>query len=146
LIIDYDSLIKAIEDGIEEYTSSPEYKGYELWENIVCGMSKTLNILEDVRRKHSYSKALIGFNRDQLKALKNCIDGKIRDIEKQEKVKLYRLSVDDICYYYRTAKAAKSGLFKEFDDFINDDFDELNVEIEPIFVPESELHQYKVIA
>ncbi|PWY32287.1 hypothetical protein [Vibrio vulnificus] len=145
MIVNYESAVKAVEDGIKEYTSSPDYKGNTLWENIVCGMHRTLYILEDVKRNSSYSKALSGLDRDDLRNIKNCIDGKIRDIEKEEKVKLYRLSVDGICYYYSTAKAAKEGLFKEFDDWIDDDFDELNVEIDPIYIAVSERSSYQII-
>lgn len=145
MIINYESMVKAIEDEISEYTSSTDFASNKNWQNIVSDMNKTLYILDDVKRKSSYYKALSGLDRDDLRNLRNCIDGKIRDIEKEEKVKLYRLSIDDICYYYSTVKYAKDGLLKEFDDYLDDDFDELNVKIEPIYIAQSELHSYRVI-
>ena len=145
MIINYESAIKAVEDGIKEFTSSPNYKGHALWENIVCGMSKTLYILEDVKRNSSYHKALSGLDRYDLRNIRNCIDARIRDIESEEKVKLYRLTVDGICYYYSSSKAAKEGLLKDFDDLIGDDFDVLNVEIDSINIAESERSSYQIV-
>ena len=108
-------------------------------------MNRTLYILQDVKRNSSYHKALSGLDRDDLRNIRNCIDAKIRDIENEEKVKLYRLTVDGICYYYSSSKAAKEGLLKEFDDLIGDDFDALNVEIDSINIAESERSYYQIV-
>lgn len=145
MIIKYEDAVKAIEDGISDYTSQPEYNGYKLWENIVCGMRRSLNILEEVKTKSSYSVALSDLDRDDLKNIRKCIDKKINDIEQEEKVKLYRLSVDSLCSYYTNREAAKEGMLKEFEDFVDETFDELSVEIDTIYVPVSELPSYHVV-
>ncbi|PSV01024.1 hypothetical protein [Photobacterium kishitanii] len=144
MIVNYEDVVKAIKDGMDEYTSSPQYKGFILWENMVCGMDRTLCILDDLKRGSSYSKALSGLGTDDLRNLKTCIDSKIRDIEKENKVRLYRLSVDDVLYYYSAPGMAKVGMLEKLNEW-DDAYGEINVEINPIDVPESELFSYNVI-
>jgi hypothetical protein len=145
VIINYNSVVNAIEEGIKEYTSSPDFKESALWQDIVTGMTKAIYILDETNRNNSYHKAISGLDRDCLKNLKKCIDARIFDIDKEPRVELYRLTVDSICYYYPTAKAAKADLLKRFNDWFGDGVDELEIEIESISIPESELASYRVI-
>lgn len=145
MLINYEDAVKAIEAGISEYTSQPEYDGYKLWENIVCGMIASLNILEAVNDKSSYSVVLSGLDRESLKNIRKCIDKKINDIEKQEKVALYRLSIDNLCSYYTNREAAKEEMLEEFQGFFDYTCDELNIDIDTIYVPVSELSSYHII-
>ncbi|WP_030001003.1 hypothetical protein [Vibrio parahaemolyticus] len=144
MIINYESAIEAIESEIKDYTSCPDYKGNKLWQNIVCGLSKSLYVLEDVKRRSSYSKSLANLSKDDLVNIKHCIEGKIRQIDLEEKVKIYRLTIDVYCYYYSTAKAAREALVTGFDEMV-DDSDSVKIDIKPIYIPESELSQYEVI-
>lgn len=144
MIVNYELAVEAIKDGIKEYTDNPNYADHEAWRNVVCGMSKALYILEDVERNSSYSKSLSGLDSNALGNLKKCIDTRLRDIDKEDKVEIYRLTIDALCYYYSNANAARAGMLEELSG-LDDDFDELEIEIKPMMIPKSELSNYHII-
>lgn len=145
MIINYESAVEGIEKVISEYQGHPDFRAHPVWKHVVSGLNQALDALENERRMSGYSKAILGLDSDDLKNLKSCIEGKLRDIEKEEQFKLYRLTVDGLCSYYRTPAAAKSGLFEEFNNLDDDDFGAIDVEIDSIYVAKSDLPSYTIV-
>ncbi|MBE8578651.1 hypothetical protein [Vibrio sp. OPT18] len=144
MIINYESAVNAIKEDIAECTSSPSYEGYEPLRNVVNGMCRALSILENLEIKSSYSKALAGLDKNDLQNIKSCVEVKIREIEKEDEVTLYCLSIDGLALYYSRSSAARKGCLRLLDELV-DDYQELRLVIKPKTIPLSELSSYDVV-
>lgn len=142
MVICIETLLANIDEQIQEYRSHPEFKNKKAWQSIVHGLYKAKDIAEYQNRRDGYSAAIKGMSLDELKYLRLAINKKLDDIEREEKVKIYRLTSDGVCSYFFDSADAKNALIKELDSQFSKDFHSCDFEIDPIHVPESELEQY----
>lgn len=142
MIICFEALLANIDEQIQEYRTHPEFQNNKVWQSIVSGLYKAKDIADHQKRRAGYSASIKGMSLDQLKDLRVAINKKVDDIERENKVKIYRLSSDGICSYFFNPSDAKKALIEDLDNQFNDDFHSCDFEIDPIHVPESELGQY----
>lgn len=145
MIISYELAKKAIEETISEYTASPEFKGYALWENIVTGLQKSLYILEELERDSSYSQSLSDIDADSLRNIKECINKKLTDLEKEDKVTVYRLTFDFLCTYYECPKLAREAMIVKLSELSYDQLEDISTDIRIIQIPQSEVKNYTIV-
>jgi hypothetical protein len=136
MIVNYEAVVSEIKSVIQEYTSSPDYKDNELWQNIVDGLKRSLYIVESVKTSSSYPKTLAGLSSDDLTNLKNWIETRLDAIDQEQKVELYRVGSKYLYSYYIERDEAKSKLLELWES------DEQEVSVDIIRVPESEVHEY----
>ncbi|USD64193.1 hypothetical protein [Vibrio sp. SCSIO 43136] len=79
---------------------------------------------------------------EQLNDLKRNITRKLDSIEKEEKVKIYRLDIFGMATYYRTEEEVKSKLKEELEEMDAGDLAHADIDVDERYVPECDLGEY----
>lgn len=138
MIISYEKVVNEIQLCIHRYESHPEYKKMLAWHEIVYGMKQSIEMVDEIKSK----SALQECSQEQLIDIKSSVESKLKEIEQENKVKIYQLSIDDICRFFSTLDEAKEALFDEVNNSIDSDLDEISTEIKPFYVHESQVPKY----
>lgn len=143
MIINFEEAIKKIKEEIQCYKTGTDFKGNKLYQNIVSGMNRSIDVLENYRLRSGYSNAISGLSKDDLKNLKSCIDSKIREIEKEEKTVIYAAVSDGISEYFLTFDEAKKSIIEEISKEKEADLSSrIRFSIEKEYIEESQISEY----
>lgn len=107
-------------------------------ENKIHGIKIALGILEECKINNSTYGALRQLSKEQLLEVIRYSETRIKDIDDESKVKIFKLTDFGVDSYYRTIAEAQAELINSIDT----ESDTLSYKLEPVFVPASEANNY----
>ncbi|MCY9874053.1 hypothetical protein [Vibrio barjaei] len=146
MIINYNEVISTIDDLIKGYTTHRDYQSNKTWQTVVSGMERAkYEIEKKAKLRSTPSRAILDLNQEELKELQTRIENMLQSIDEEDKIKIYKLHVIGIDHYFSSVAAAKSALLTEFDDWVDETFDTVSIDIKPILIAPSELEHYHIV-
>ena len=143
MIINEKKLIRCIEEDIENYRSSTDFLKSKLWQNIVIGLERTIEHINNMSFSCGYDEIFEGIDKESLCYIKKAVENKIEVIDREPKEKLFRVNNDGVYEYSRTSCGAQKLLSQAIS--VNLNYDKCEYGIDTIFVSKSQIKNYKVM-
>lgn len=141
MILNYQDTIKEIQERIEEYKACEGYKDNNVHQNIVYGLDLAIAEIGTLKRRGCLN-VLTGLDKRDLLNLESAIQNKLKKIENESKVKLWKVEGVGIeRYHFKEKIDAINKMGELTSEYHDDDMDSFDIRLDVVFAPESEIEE-----
>ncbi|WP_210498815.1 hypothetical protein [Vibrio crassostreae] len=136
-----DHTVEAINVEIQSLKSSTIPIDNDLTQHI-NGLSHAKEILSSSSFKQDSFRSILSQSLDTLVSLRDSIDSRIKEINEEEKIEIYRVSSLDVDEYFKTPAEASSRLIEIIEEHKDDEFFDYDLSMTPFKVPPTEIENF----